>query len=68
MKRAKKLPVYADSPSSLASLGGKITHYRSKENIYSQGTPAYTLFYIQAGEVRLTTRSKNQPSAVTAIL
>jgi CRP/FNR family cyclic AMP-dependent transcriptional regulator len=50
------------------SLGGKVSHYRSKENIYSQGTPAYTLFYIQSGGVRLTTRAKNQPSAVTAIL
>ena len=68
MKRSKKLPLYTDNPSSSASLGGKITHYRSKENIYSQGAPAYTLFYIQAGGVRLTTRSKNQPAAVTAIL
>src|SRR4030095_347255 len=68
MKRTKKLPAYTENPSSSASLGGKITHYRSKENIYSQGTPAYTLFYIQAGGVRLTTRSKNQPAAVTAIL
>jgi len=68
MKRTKKLPLYTDDPSSPANLGGKITHYRSKESIYSQGAPAYTLFYIQAGGVRLTTRSKNQPSAVTAIL
>ena len=68
MKRTKKPPLYADNPSSLASFGGKITHYRGKENIYSQGAPAYTLFYIQAGGVRLTTRSKNQPAAVTAIL
>jgi hypothetical protein len=29
---------------------------------------AYTLFYIQEGGVRLTTQSKHQPSAVTAIL
>jgi CRP/FNR family cyclic AMP-dependent transcriptional regulator len=33
-----------------------------------QGTPAFTLFYIQEGGVRLTTRSKHQPLAVTAIL
>lgn len=68
MKRAEKLTVHVDSPSSRAGLGGKVAHYRSKENIYSQGTPAFTLFYIQAGGVRLTTRSKHQPSAVTAIL
>jgi CRP/FNR family cyclic AMP-dependent transcriptional regulator len=54
--------------SSGASLGGKVSRYRNKQNIYMQGTPAYTLFYIQAGGVRLTTRTKHQPSAVTAIL
>jgi len=51
-----------------ASLGGKVSQYRNKQNIYKQGTPAYTLFYIQAGGVRLTTRTKHQSSAVTAIL
>ncbi len=54
--------------SSGASLGGKISSFRRKQNIYTQGAPAYTLFYIQEGGVRLTTRMKNQPSAVTAIL
>jgi len=51
-----------------ASLGGTVSHYRNKQNIYTQGTPAYSLFYIQEGGVRLTTRTKHQPSAVTAIL
>jgi CRP-like cAMP-binding protein len=51
-----------------ASLGGKVTQYRNKQKIYSQGDPAFTLFYIQHGGVRLTTRSKGQPAAVTAIL
>lgn len=50
------------------SLGGKVGKYRDKQKIYSQGDPALTLFYIQRGGVRLTTRSKGQPSAVTAIL
>jgi CRP/FNR family cyclic AMP-dependent transcriptional regulator len=50
------------------SLGGKIGQYRDKQKIYSQGDPAFTLFYIQRGGVRLSTRSKGQPSAVTAIL
>jgi CRP/FNR family cyclic AMP-dependent transcriptional regulator len=54
--------------SSGASLGGKVSRYRRKQNIYTQGEPAYTLFYIQEGGVRLTTRTKHQPSAVTAIL
>jgi CRP/FNR family cyclic AMP-dependent transcriptional regulator len=54
--------------TSGASLGGKISRYRNKENIYKQGAPAYTLFYIQKGGVRLSTKTKEQPSAVTAIL
>jgi CRP/FNR family cyclic AMP-dependent transcriptional regulator len=68
MKRTKKLPSHIDSPSARARLGGTVSHYRPKEIIYSQGTPAFTLFYIQEGGVRLTSRSKHQPSAVTAIL
>ena len=49
-------------------MGGTVSHYRGKQNIYTQGDPAYTLFYIQEGGVRLTTRTKQQSSAVTAIL
>ena len=51
-----------------AGLGGKVTEYRGKQKIYTQGEPALTLFYIQHGGVRLSSRSKGQPSAVTAIL
>jgi len=54
--------------SSGASLGGEVSHYRNKQNIYRQGAPAYTLFYIQEGGVRLSTKTKHQPAAVTAIL
>jgi CRP-like cAMP-binding protein len=64
----KKLPSHSDSSSSRASLGGTVSRYRAKQIIYSQGTPAFSLFYIREGGVRLTTRSKHQPSAVTAIL
>jgi CRP/FNR family transcriptional regulator, cyclic AMP receptor protein len=51
-----------------AGLGGKVSCFRAKEKIYNQGTPAYTLFYIQEGGVRLSTKTKQQPSAITAIL
>ena len=67
MKRTK-LPSHRDSSSARTSLGGKLSQYRSQQVIYSQGAPAFTLFYIQEGGVRLTSRSKHQPSAVTAIL
>jgi CRP-like cAMP-binding protein len=68
MKRTKQRASSLGGFSSGASLGGKLSHYRSKENIYKQGAPAYTLFYIQAGGVQLSSGTKHQPSAVTAIL
>ena len=68
MKRRKQRDSHFSGFSSGDSLGGKVSHYRRKQNIYMQGAPAYTLFYIQEGGVRLTTRTKHQPSAVTAIL
>src|SRR5271165_7694188 len=68
MKRSKPIASPLGGFFSGASLGGKVSHYRNKQNIYKQGAPAYTLFYIQEGGVRLTTRTKHQPSAVTAIL
>jgi len=68
MKRMRQKASPLGGFSSGASLGGKVSRYRRKQNIYTQGAPAYTLFYIQEGGVRLTTRTKHQPSAVTAIL
>jgi CRP-like cAMP-binding protein len=66
-RKGRKVSPLGGFPSG-ASLGGKLSQYRGKQNIYKQGAPAYTLFYIQAGGVRLSTKTKNQPSAVTAIL
>ncbi|MGC0772712.1 MAG: Crp/Fnr family transcriptional regulator [Candidatus Acidiferrum sp.] len=68
MKRRDKMSTSLAGFGSGATLGGKVSHYRNKQNIYKQGAPAYTLFYIQQGGVRLTTRTKSQPAAVTAIL
>ena len=68
MKHMNKTNSHLGGFNSGASLGGKVSHYRDKQNIYKQGEPAYTLFYIQEGGVRLTTRGKHQASAVTAIL
>ena len=53
---------------SAAELGGEVSHYRRKQTIYKQGTPAHTLFYIEKGGVRLSTRLEHRLSAVTAIL
>jgi CRP/FNR family cyclic AMP-dependent transcriptional regulator len=68
MKNAKQPVSPLGGFNSGASLGGKVSRYRNKQNIYKQGEPAYSLFYIQEGGVRLSTRAKHQPSAVTAIL
>lgn len=68
MKRKRQMASPFGGFSSGATLGGEILRYRRKQNIYTQGAPAYTLFYIQEGGVRLTTRTKQQPAAVTAIL
>jgi CRP/FNR family cyclic AMP-dependent transcriptional regulator len=68
MKLISKKTSHLANFSSGSSLGGKVSRFRDKQGIYKQGAPAHTLFYIQEGGVRLTTRSKNQPSAVTAIL
>jgi CRP/FNR family cyclic AMP-dependent transcriptional regulator len=68
MKRINKRASRLAGFSSGAGLGGKVSRYRDKQSIYTQGAPAYTLFYIQEGGVRLTTRTKHQPAAVTAIL
>jgi CRP-like cAMP-binding protein len=67
MKRVNHTSSHLGGFSSGASLGGKVSRYRDKQNIYTQGEPAETLFYIQKGGVRLSTRRNNRP-AVTAIL
>lgn len=66
--RATKLLSHADTLSSGARLGGTVSHYRCKQGVYAQGAAAGSLFYIQEGEVQLTSKSKNRRSAVTAIL
>lgn len=68
MKRRHKMTSSLPSFGSGASLGGKVSQYRDKQNIYKQGAPAYTLFYIQQGGVRLSSRSNHNRPAVTAIL
>lgn len=68
MKRTNHLNSPLAGFSSGAGLGGTVSQYRNKQNIYTQGAPADTLFYIQEGGVRLTIRAKHQPSAITSIL
>ena len=68
MKRKSQNASHLSDFSSGVHLGGEVTSYRQKQNIYTQGEPAETLFYIQKGGVRLSTQRNKRPSAVTAIL
>src|SRR6266478_5144130 len=68
MKRTNHMSSHLGGFNSGASLGGTVSSYRAKQNIYKQGEPTYTLFYIQSGGVRLSARTKHHPSALTAIL
>ncbi len=45
MKRTNLMSSHLGGFNSGASLGGKVSRYRDKQNIYKQGEPAYTLFY-----------------------
>jgi hypothetical protein len=49
MKRMNKMAPLLGGFSSGDSLGGKLSLYRNKQSIYTQGEPASTLFYIQEG-------------------
>jgi CRP/FNR family transcriptional regulator, cyclic AMP receptor protein len=68
MNRVNHETPHLEGFSSGANLGGEVSRYQDKQDIYTQGEPAETLFYIQKGIVRLSTRRNNRPSAVTAIL
>ena len=48
-------------------LGGEAGHYRAKQTIYAQGSPANTLFYIQAGGVQLIAQSKRCPATAAIV-
>ena len=68
MKRVNQKASPLADFSSGTDLGGEVLTYREKQSIYKQGEPAETLFYIQRGAVRLSTRRNNRPAAVTALL
>src|SRR3984885_2141919 len=68
MERTKQITSRLRGFSSGASLSGTVSRFQRQQNIYRQGAPADTLFYIQEGGVWLSTRTKHQPSAITAIL
>jgi CRP/FNR family transcriptional regulator, cyclic AMP receptor protein len=58
------LKLFLDS----AGLGRKMSMFRNKETIFSQGDPAKTVMYIQEGGVRLTVVNTAGREAVVAVL
>ena len=59
-----------DAGSLLSRIGARKTtrEYRNKEEIYSQGDAANSMFYVETGHVKLTVASKLGKKAVIAIL
>src|SRR6187455_3693803 len=67
-KKAKTAPF--DPKIFLATVNGgrSISKYRRNQTVFSQGTPADAVFYIQKGKVKVTVVSPQGKEAVTAIL
>jgi CRP-like cAMP-binding protein len=66
VKRAAK---HAFDPKVLLSKVGKgrtLTEYKENQTIFSQNDPADFIFYIQAGQVKLTVISEQGKEAVAA--
>jgi CRP/FNR family transcriptional regulator, cyclic AMP receptor protein len=51
-----------------AGIGRTVHRFRRKQDIFSQGDPADTVFYIQEGRVRLSVLSKQGKEATIALL
>jgi CRP/FNR family cyclic AMP-dependent transcriptional regulator len=51
-----------------AGVARKVTEFKKKETVFSQGDPCRSVFYIQKGGVRLTVVSESGKEAVVAVL
>ena len=69
-RRVGKLKKCFDPKAFLTSagVGRTILRYGPKQPVFSQGEPADTVFYIQAGRVRLSVISKRGKEATIALL
>ena len=67
-KKAKTAPF--DPKVFLATVNGgrSISKYRRNQTVFSQGTPADAVFYIQKGKVKVTVLSEQGKEAVVAVL
>jgi CRP/FNR family transcriptional regulator, cyclic AMP receptor protein len=68
-KMAQKKEAPLDVRMYLAKArGGTTKDYRKKTTVFSQGSPADAVFYIEKGKVKLTVLSTRGKEAVVAIL
>ena len=68
MKRERKLPFDPKAFLSKVNGGRAIADYQKDQNIYKQGDPADSVFYIQSGKVKKTVVSEQGKEAVVAVL
>jgi CRP/FNR family transcriptional regulator, cyclic AMP receptor protein len=68
LKRKQKLPFDPKVFLSKVGRGRTVSDYPKNQIVYSQGAPADSVFYIQAGKVKITVLSELGKEAVVAIL
>src|ERR1700732_542380 len=68
MKRKGKPPFDPKVFLSKVNGGRAISDYRKDQNVYTQGEPADSVFYIQSGKVKQTVLSEHGKEAVVALL
>src|ERR1700730_12048932 len=68
MKRKGKLPFDPKVFLSKVNGGRTISDYRRDQNVFTQGEPADSVFFIQSGKVKKTVVSEQGKEAVVALL
>ena len=68
MKRKAKLPFDPKAFLSKVNGGRAIADYQKDQNVYKQGDPADSVFYIRSGKVKQTVVSEQGKEAVVALL
>jgi CRP/FNR family cyclic AMP-dependent transcriptional regulator len=68
MKRERKLPFDPKAFLSKVNGGRAIADYQKDQNVYKQGDPADSVFYIRSGKVKKTVLSEQGKEAVVALL
>jgi len=68
MNQKKEIPFDAKMLLSKANGGRTVAKYAVNQIIYQQGDPAVSVFYIQAGTVKLAVTSEDGREAIVAVL